>query len=143
MPRRPARSKPSPAHPASSSVALRRAKALASSIWQSRKTLARWDEIGGKARGILERALEKDPDNAALLTGYGAVLCDLGCYKEAARVLKKAVALGSRDRNTFVNLGVAVVNSVGPKEGREFFKKSWPLAPSPQTWEAYFDAQAH
>ena len=58
-------------------------------------------------------------------------------------MLKRAVALGSQDRNTFFNLGVAVLNDGTAESPRPFFEEAARHPASPETWEAYVDFQAH
>jgi Flp pilus assembly protein TadD len=96
-----------------------------------------------RAEELLLGALAQEPDDTLLLTGLGAVLCDQGKHAKATTVLRRAVELGSVDRNTFFNLGVSILNSGTHKEAMTFLSKAKSLAPSPQSWEAYFDPQAH
>jgi Flp pilus assembly protein TadD len=95
------------------------------------------------AEQLLLEALAQDPDDTLLLTGLGTVLCDLGKHEKATTVLRRAVELGSVDRNTFFNLGVAILNSGTHEEAMSFLSKANSLAPSSHSWEAYFDPQAH
>ena len=95
-----------------------------------------------KARSVLEQALAAEEDDNLVLTCLGAVLSDLGHHHDAAKVLKKA-ANGSKDRNTYFNLGVAVLNSGTHEEAMGWFKKANSLEADPESWEAYFDPQAN
>jgi tetratricopeptide (TPR) repeat protein len=115
--------------------AVREARRLSQDAWES-SALA-------KARSILEQALAADEDDNLLLTCLGAVLSDQGHHLDAAKLLKKAVANGSKDRNTYFNLGVAVLNSGTHEEAMEWFKKANSFEVDPESWEAYFDPQAH
>lgn len=118
----------------------REARALVEKAYQSDD---QWDRSFGAARQLLENALRNDPSNVVLLTCYGTVLSDIGRHGEAVDVLRKAIALGSRDRNTWFNLGVALVNTGDHESGREVLAKAARFSPGQETWEAYFDPQAH
>ena len=96
-----------------------------------------------RAEELLLGALAQAPDDTLLLTGLGAVLCDQGKHEKATTVLRRAVELGSVDRNTFFNLGVSILNSGTHEEAMTFLSKANSLEPSPLSWEAYFDPQAH
>lgn len=96
-----------------------------------------------EAERILHCAAQAEPANTDVLTCFGAVLSDLGKHGEAARVLRAAMDAGSQDRNTYFNLGVALINSAAHEEAISLFKQANLLGSSPQTWEAYFDPQAH
>ncbi|MCM5621873.1 tetratricopeptide repeat protein [Xanthomonas hortorum] len=69
----------------------------------------KWEVNLALAERLLSEALLDDPNNPLLLTCLGAVLCDQGQHKAAAMQLRYAIAHGSQDRNTFLNLGVALL----------------------------------
>ncbi|MNY53447.1 hypothetical protein D3C86_1892070 [compost metagenome] len=92
---------------------------------------------------MLSKALVESPGNVLTLTCLGAVLSDQGKHKEAASALRRAVELGSTDRNTFFNLGVATMNFSTRAKAMSAFRGADGLQASPQSWPAYFDAQAH
>ena len=94
------------------------------------------------AQGLLAARLKEHPDCVATLTCLGAVLCDQANHRKAIRVLEKAVKLGSSDRNTYFNLGVALVALGARKEAMANFKRAQGLDAWPESWAAYFDAQA-
>ena len=96
-----------------------------------------------RAEELLLGALGQEPDDTLLLTGLGAVLCDQGKHEQATTVLRRAVELGSGDRNTFFNLGVSILNSGTHEEAMTLLSRAKSLEPSSQSWEAYFDPQAH
>jgi len=103
-----------------------------------------WHQNYSRARSLLEHRLVSNPENILLLTVLGAVLSDQGNHDDAAKLLRKAVENGSNDRNTFFNLGVAVLNSgAGEKDAIKWFKKASTLDAHPESWEAYFDPHAH
>ena len=96
------------------------------------------------ACSLLEEALKAKPDDTLLLTCYCAALSDLGRFLDAERILMKAVQLGSKERNTFFNLGVACMNINSRRNGAEtWFKKAAQLSPDDQSWEAYIDFHAY
>lgn len=103
----------------------------------------KWVSNLARAEALLSAEVAREPMNTLLLTCLGTVLCDQGQHGRAVEVLSRAVDLGSSDRNTFFGLGVAVLNSGSHEEAMEFFAKARLLEPSPQSWEAYFDPQAH
>lgn len=94
------------------------------------------------AEKLLRQAAAEEKSNALVLTCLGAVLCDQAKYKEAADVLSKAVCLGSQDRNTYFNLGVALLNTATHEDSMLAFSKARQLKSDGASWEAYFDAQA-
>ncbi|MET0549414.1 MAG: tetratricopeptide repeat protein [Xanthomonas sp.] len=96
-----------------------------------------------QAESLLLAALAAAPDDAALLTGLGAVRCDLGDYHAAVEVLQRAVRLRSADRHTYFNLGVALLNSGNGDQAMQRFRQAATRAGSAATWEAYFDPHAH
>ena len=104
---------------------------------------SKWEGNLTRAEALLSAAILREPASTLLLTCLGAVLCDQAQHEKAVTVLSRAAALGSTDRNTFFNLGVAVLQSGSHEEAMRFFSKARALQPSPQSWEAYFDPQAH
>jgi Flp pilus assembly protein TadD len=94
------------------------------------------------AQELVQRALLTEPDNIALLTALGTILCDRGLYSEAERALKRAVELGSTDRNTWFALAVATLDMKTHEEAMALFHRAQTLTPSPDTWEAWFDPQS-
>ena len=104
---------------------------------------ANWHENLQLAESTLRAALAASPADIDLLTCVGAVLCDQARYPEALAALTAALQLGSRDANTYVNLGVALLNSGKHKEAKSMFGRAGPLAASTLTWTAYFDPMAH
>lgn len=120
--------------------AVRRARRLIEQVWQSSDL---WDQNCAEARSLLEQALAANADDVLVLTCLGAVLSDQGRYRDAAKLLRKVVANGSKDRNAYFNLGVAVLNSGTHEEAMSWFEKSNALQADPDSWEAYFDPQAH
>ena len=123
--------------------ALSEAKALVDQAWQDPGV---WRDRLADARSLLDAAVADTPDDPALLTAYGTVLCDLNEYRAAAPVLEKAIRLGSRDSNTYFALAVVASNVPVPSKNPgtyrrplTLFKRASSLARSPLTWPAYFD----
>ena len=90
---------------------------------------------------MLNAALKTEPHNISTLTNLGAALCDTGKHEKAKKPLREAISLGSKDRNTYLNLGVACINT------REEYKTHFSIADKfgegENTWEAYFDPHGH
>ncbi|MCC7635229.1 tetratricopeptide repeat protein [Stenotrophomonas rhizophila] len=96
----------------------------------------------GNAWTILQRALVNEPASIPLLTCLGAVACDRGDHAGARVLLEQALALGSTDRHTAFNLGVALLNTGETTLARRQFARASTQSADPQTWAAYFDPQA-
>ena len=117
-----------------------RAKSLVDEIWTHPNRFA---ANLAEADRLLRLVVRADPGNVEALTCLGAVLSDAGKHKEAASTLRKAICLGSEDRNTCFNMAVALINSAHHDEAMEYFRLADALPASPQTWEAYFDPHGH
>jgi Tfp pilus assembly protein PilF len=96
-----------------------------------------------EAEQILRIASQVEPNSTEVLTCLGAVLSDAGKHQEAAQVLRAAIRAGSQDRNTYLNLGIALINFSDHEEAMSYFKQASALSASAETWDAYFDPQAH
>ncbi|UKE74224.1 tetratricopeptide repeat protein [Xanthomonas graminis] len=101
-----------------------------------------WSAHLAQAEALLMAVAASAPDDTAALTCLGGVLCDLAKYGEAAEVLQRAVRLRSDDRNTYFNLGVALLNSGKRRQAMQRFRQAASRRASAATWEAYFDPQA-
>lgn len=121
------------------SESLARARALVDAAMRDPQ---RWSAHLAHAEALLMAAAASAPDDSAALTCLGAVLCDLAKYREAAGVLQRAVRLRSGDRNTYFNLGVALLNSGKRRQAMQRFRQAASRHASAATWEAYFDPQA-
>jgi predicted Zn-dependent protease len=102
----------------------------------------KWAHNAAAAEALLAEALKKAPENVSALTCMGAVLCDQARYREAVDVLQRAVQLGSIDRNTHFNLGVALMACGTRDKALAAFERAQRFSASNETWEAYFDPQA-
>lgn len=103
----------------------------------------KWAANLASAEAMLSKALIEVPGNVLALTCLGTVLSDQGKHKQAADVLERAVELGSTDRNTYFNLGVARMNYDTHENAMAAFRDAEGRQASPWSWEAYFDAQAN
>lgn len=103
----------------------------------------KWAANLASAEAMLSKVLLEVPGNALALTCLGAVLSDQGKHEKAAAVLERAVELGSTDRNTYFNLGVARMNYDTHEKAMAAFRDAEGRQTSPWSWEAYFDAQAN
>lgn len=103
----------------------------------------KWEANLASAQAMLSKVLVESPDNVLALTCLGAVLSDQGKHEEAASALKRAIELGSTDRNTFFNLGVATMNFSTRAKAMSAFRSAEGLQASPLSWTAYFDAHGH
>jgi tetratricopeptide (TPR) repeat protein len=90
---------------------------------------------------MLDAALKIEPHNISTLTNLGAALCDTGKHGKAKKFLREAISLGSKDRNTFLNLGIACINS--GEEYKTHFSMADKFDEGEPTWEAYFDPYGH
>jgi predicted Zn-dependent protease len=106
-------------------------------------TSAKWKENYAEAEKLLRLDLSQSRGNVLSLTCLGAVLCDQAKHAEATEVLQEAIALGSKDRNTFFNLGVALLNTSTREAAMVEFNKARNLTADARSLEAYFDPQAH
>lgn len=122
-------------------TAIQQAKQLVDQSWSS----GDFRQSHLAARAILDEVIAANPDDTTALIGLGAILSDLGEHARAVTVLEKAIALGSRDRNAHFNLAVALMNCDSARRARAtgLFEKAGQMAPSPETWEAYFDPHGH
>ncbi len=112
---------------------------LVGQVWQNADI---WETHYRKAVALLRSALKMEPENIITLTNLGTALCDTGKYQQARLFLEKAITLGSQDYNTYFNLAVAIINS-SDEDAMPFFSRAVGKEPSPHTWAAYFDPQAH
>ncbi|WOS41873.1 tetratricopeptide repeat protein [Xanthomonas rydalmerensis] len=119
---------------------LAQAKALAMSAFQDPQ---RADALLAEAEALLRAAGRAAPADPGALTCLGAVLCDRGHYRRALTVLRRAVRLRSDDRNTYFNLGVALLNAGQEAEARAAFRQAASLRAAAVSWTAYFDPHAH
>jgi Flp pilus assembly protein TadD len=121
---------------------VQRAKQLVDSVSNSPDE---WESTYAAAENLLEQALQENPMDQDVLICLGAVLSDRGQHRRAVSLLEKVIALGSADRNAYMNLAIALMNcdSESRVRARPLFRLAEKLEPSSQTWEAYFDPHGH
>jgi Tfp pilus assembly protein PilF len=102
-----------------------------------------WKDKLARAESMASIALADDPLNPLLLTCLGTVLCDQGRHAQARELLLRAIEQGSVDQNTYFNLAVASLHGGQVDEAMAMFAAARTHQPSPHSWPAYFDAQAH
>jgi predicted Zn-dependent protease len=127
-----------PSQPTARATVLKKARALVDGAWNDTKL---FETNYRQAQKLLQAALIAAPDDISLLTCLGAVLSDQGFHTKAVELLRKAVALGSRDGNTYYNLAVARINVSPAAAFKRLFALSEQYPRRPETWEAYFDPQ--
>ncbi|WP_198420937.1 hypothetical protein [Massilia atriviolacea] len=115
---------------------LSKARQLVDQAWQR---LEHWERNIAAAQALLEDARASRPHDPQVLTCLGAVLCDRALYHEAEAVLRDALAQGSLDRHTTLNLAVAVFHTGTRRQALALFGAAAKLQPSASTWAAYFD----
>src|SRR5262249_10692024 len=83
-----------------------------------------------QAEGMIRKALNSEPDNAAYLDSMGWVLFKLGKYAEALPNLEKAVKIstGTGDETLWEHLGDVFDRLMQPTRATEAWKKSLDLA---------------
>jgi tetratricopeptide (TPR) repeat protein len=119
----------------------RNAKNLQEEVWRNMEL---YEANYSKAIEILKNALRVEPNNTTTLTNLGAALSDFGRHKLAIPYLEKAISLGSKDRHTYFNMGVACINCEGYRsKSTQYFNDAKGFETSDKTWEAYFDPHGH
>ncbi len=117
------------------------AKSLQEEVWRN---MDLYEANYSKAIQILRDALLEDPNNTTTLTNLGAALCDFGRHESAIPHLEKAASLGSKDRHTYFNLGVACLNCEKYRsKSPQYLDQANGLESSEKTWETYFDPHGH
>lgn len=111
-------------------------------VQEAWSTSAKWQGNYAKAEELLREELSRGATNVLVLTCLGAVLCDQAKYTEAAKFLQTAAQLGSTDRNTYFNLGVALLNTTTHGEAMRAFNEANAFNADSQSIQAYFDPQA-
>lgn len=95
------------------------------------------------AEALLRAELARDPKDVLTLTCLGTVLCDEMKYAEAGVLLRQAIELGSRDRNTFASLGAQQMCLGSRKKALASFRRAQRLEADPRSWAAYFDPHGY
>ncbi len=115
-------------------------KQLVEEVW---KDHTKYDENYKLIISLMLKVLDQNPNDIIAMTNLGAAYCDLGKYDEAINVLKKAERLGSEDKNTLFNIGVALINSASQIEAKKYFKSSQKFMANEFTYQAYVDLMGY
>ncbi len=82
-----------------------------------------------EAREMIEKALDKEPDNGAYLDSYGWVLFRLGKLKEAEKYIKKALEKNEKDAIIVEHLGDIYWAQGKKEEARAQYRKAAGMDP--------------
>lgn len=120
---------------------LENVKKLQAKIWENED---HWDDINDLLIKELEDILSIESENTSALINLGAILCDSGEYENALVVLKRALDLGSEDKNLYTNLAIVMVDmGISPEEYHEYLETAENMSENPLTFKAYFDPHSH
>ena len=75
-----------------------------------------WRDLQVKILQLLEEAISIGGDESSLFVNYAAVLCNLGRFEEAIRVLRDHP---SNSSSYCQNMAIAIINVSGPSSGDE------------------------
>lgn len=128
--------------PSNHSLRMALAKLLIDDAW-SEYAEDKWIENYKEARIIYQSVLTACPKNAVALVNLGAVLSDQGYHTQAMQQYSLAQDLGWEDANLEFNIGVALISLRDHQRGIERLKASDTGTKHAETWQAYFDPQAH
>ena len=119
------------------------ARALVNRAWGApASNRASYSELLREAQALLEAELQVTPDDVAVLTCLGAVLCDLQLHSQALEYLARAIALGAIDWHTYFNAFVALLRCSTIDDARAMLTRGADFDADPATWQAYFDPHA-
>ncbi|MBN3727770.1 hypothetical protein [Burkholderia sp. Ac-20379] len=124
-------------HPAL--ACLHAARTIVDRAWKDQDA---FDDTLREAAALLDAERLRHPHDVAVLTCLGAVLCDLQQHALAREHLELAISLGTTDRNTHVNLFVALLGCTTQAKAKAALKRAAGLDANPATWQAYFDPHA-
>jgi Flp pilus assembly protein TadD len=102
-----------------------------------------WDAATTRAINMLRPFAYSDTASVETLTNCGAILSDIGQFAAAERLLRRAVDMNSVDRNTYLNLGVVLMNIGTHEEAQACFAKGRALTADASTLAAHFDPMAY
>jgi len=120
---------------------LENVKKLQAKRWENED---HWDTLNDLLVKELDEILLIEPENTSALVNMGAVYSDMGENETALEYLKKALNLGSKDKNLFVNLAIVLVYmEKHQEEYLEYLEEAENTIEDPLTFKAYFDPQSH
>ncbi|UTX50696.1 tetratricopeptide repeat protein [Chryseobacterium sp. MA9] len=120
---------------------LENVKKLQAKRWENED---HWDTLNDLLVKELDEILLIEPENTSALVNMGAVYSDMGENETALEYLKKALNLGSKDKNLFVNLAIVLVYmEKHQEEYLEYLEEAEDTIEDPLTFKAYFDPQSH
>ena len=119
---------------------LENVKKLQAKRWENED---HWDTLNDLLVKELEEILLIEPENTSALINIGAIYSDMGENEMALEYLKKALNLGSKDKNLFVNLAIVLVYmEKHQEEYLEYLEEAEDKTEDPLTFKAYFDPQS-
>ena len=87
---------------------------------------------------IIEYLKKVDYENPAIMTNFGAALCELGQYREGIKALEKAIELDPGDSRPLYNKGLALRKIGNKKEALKIFEKVVELEPTESSLECKY-----
>ncbi|MFZ4930067.1 hypothetical protein [Chryseobacterium sp. Mn2064] len=126
-----------------SSITLRleNVKKLQAKRWENED---HWDTLNDLLVKELDEILLLEPENTSALINIGAIYSDMGENEMALQYLKKALHLGSEDKNLFINLAIVMIYMEKHQaEYLEYLEDAEGKVENPLTFKAYFDPQSH
>ncbi|CAH0276610.1 hypothetical protein MP478_15180 [Chryseobacterium sp. WG14] len=120
---------------------LENVKKLQAKRWENED---HWDTLNDLLIKELDEILLIEPENTSALINIGAIYSDMGENETALHYLKKALDLGSNDKNLYVNLAVVLIYmEKHQEEYLEYLEEVEDKIEDPLTFKAYFDPQSH
>ncbi|ASK30426.1 hypothetical protein CEY12_10030 [Chryseobacterium sp. T16E-39] len=120
---------------------LENVKKLQAKRWENED---HWDEINDLLIKELDEILLIEPENTSALINIGAIYSDMGENEKAVDYLKAALALGSEDKNLFINLAIVMIYmEKHQEEYLEYLEEAEDKIEHSLTFKAYFDPQSH
>lgn len=119
---------------------LENVKKLQAKRWQNED---HWDTLNDLLIKELDEILLIEPENTSALINIGAIYSDIGENEKALEYLKKALTLGSEDKNLFVNLAIVMVYmEKHQSEYLEYLEEIEEKVENPLTFKAHFELQS-
>ncbi|GAA4151084.1 hypothetical protein GCM10022217_04630 [Chryseobacterium ginsenosidimutans] len=116
---------------------LQNVKKLQAKRWENED---HWDTLNDLLIKELGEILLIEPQNTSALINIGAIYSDMGENEKALMYLKNALALGSKDKNLFINLAIVMVYmEMHQEEYHEYLEEAEDKIEDPLTFKAYFD----